>query len=100
METQSALTIPAKDNDGASSAIQDQLFIEQLCELDASLGNLSHPDFFEQFSLLLLTRLHSEVSHTTALNFHTIRITGPCYQIQFAFLCWVKFWFYVAHTGP
>lgn len=51
-EIQSAITCLDKDNDRGSSTIQDKLFIEQLCELDASLENLSQPDFFEHFSLL------------------------------------------------
>ena len=52
LETKSPDIILAEDNDRGSSAIQDELFIEKLCELEDSLGNLSPPDFFEHFSLL------------------------------------------------
>ncbi|MGE9715260.1 hypothetical protein ACQP3F_26980, partial [Escherichia coli] len=51
-ESQSPNVILAQDNDRGSSAIQEQLFIEQLSELEDSLGNLSPPDFFENFSFL------------------------------------------------
>ncbi|XP_076428103.1 tetrapeptide repeat homeobox protein 2 [Peromyscus maniculatus bairdii] len=51
-ETPSVNSNPETKDYQDSSTIQDQLFLQQLCELDASIVPLSPPDYFENFSLL------------------------------------------------
>ncbi|KAL6040156.1 hypothetical protein STEG23_030398 [Scotinomys teguina] len=51
-QTPSVNSIPETKDYQDSIAIQDQLFMQHLCELDASIVPLSPPDFFDNFSLL------------------------------------------------
>ncbi|KAL6085006.1 hypothetical protein STEG23_017697 [Scotinomys teguina] len=51
-QTPSVNSIPETKDYQDSIAIQDQLFMQHLCELDASIVPLSPSDFFENFFLL------------------------------------------------